>query len=68
MCPHPGVPIGGRLIRRNRDSLGFPVDSVVEFECNLGLVLEGERTQVCLRYQEWSGNGAPRCIGKNYGC
>jgi len=65
MCPHPGIPIGGRLIKRShRNNFGFPVDTMIEFECENGLVLEGERRQLCLRYQEWSGNGAPQCISK----
>ena len=58
-CPHPGVPIAGRLYGND-----FSVGSVVTFSCDPGYVMEGDSRQTCLEFKQWSGDGAPQCKGK----
>ena len=58
-CSHPGIPINGKL---NMTS-DFSIGSLVEFECNRGYVMIGDSEQECLFFLQWSGNGAPKCIG-----
>ncbi|XP_076821631.1 uncharacterized protein LOC143468357 isoform X1 [Clavelina lepadiformis] len=57
-CPHPGIPINGRL------TLGgnFSVGDFVEFECDPDYVMVGEARQECYYFLEWSGGGSPKCI------
>nr|XP_039270145.1 complement factor B-like [Styela clava] len=64
-CPHPGIPIGGKLFRFAGD-VEFPVGRKVEFSCNDGLVMIGEASQQCLFFKQWSGNGAPQCVDPKY--
>nr|XP_039270340.1 complement factor B-like [Styela clava] len=61
-CPHPGVPINGRLIGDD-----FSIDSTVRFGCDRGYVLYGDQEQTCLWIKEWSGAGiAPTCVDPRY--
>ena len=62
-CPHPGIPIGGYM-KGFAGDYGFVVGGEVEFSCWDGLVLVGEKKQECLFIKEWSGDGAPDCVGK----
>ena len=59
-CSHPGIPINGNLQNATRN---FPIGSIVEFDCDEGYVMIGERIQECLYFLEWSGRGAPDCVG-----
>ena len=59
-CPHPGVPVNGRLLQERN----FSVGAVVSFRCNPGYAMVGERRQTCLYFLQWSGNGAPKCISE----
>ncbi|XP_076811265.1 complement factor B-like [Clavelina lepadiformis] len=61
-CPHPGVPINGKLLRHR----GFGVGSVVEFQCNRGYAMIGERRQECLYFLQWDGDGAPLCVDPRF--
>ncbi|XP_077968862.1 complement factor B-like [Styela clava] len=61
-CPHPGVPINGRLIGDD-----FSIGSTVRFKCDYGYVLYGDEEQTCLWFKEWSENGiAPTCVDPRY--
>ncbi|XP_077974650.1 uncharacterized protein LOC120329810 isoform X2 [Styela clava] len=61
-CPHPGVPINGRLIGDD-----FTIGSTVRFRCDFGYVLYGDEEQTCLWMKEWSGTGiAPTCVDSRY--
>ncbi|XP_039252524.2 complement factor B-like [Styela clava] len=61
-CPHPGVPIDGRLIGDD-----FSIGSTVRFRCDYGYVLYGDEKQTCLWMKEWSGTGiAPTCVDPRY--
>ncbi|XP_039270387.2 complement factor B-like [Styela clava] len=61
-CPHPGVPINGRLIGDD-----FTVDSTVRFGCDYGYVLYGDEEQTCLWFKEWNGTGiTPTCVDPRY--
>ena len=60
-CPHPGIPVGGRLLNHKN----FAEGTWVEFSCNDNLVMIGKRRQLCLQFLEWSHGGAPLCIGKH---
>ena len=59
-CFHPGIPIHGNLRNVTQN---FRIGSVVEFECDEGYVLVGDMIQECMYFLEWSGKGAPDCIG-----
>jgi len=59
-CPHPGVPINGRLISASNFSIG----GAVEFECDSGYLMIGDEKQTCLYALQWSDGGAPQCLGK----
>ncbi|XP_060583876.1 LOW QUALITY PROTEIN: serine-rich adhesin for platelets-like [Ruditapes philippinarum] len=39
----------------------YKVDSVIDYSCQSGYVLEGYRSRVCLKSGQWSGS-APKCI------
>ncbi|XP_077969392.1 complement factor B-like isoform X2 [Styela clava] len=64
-CPHPGIPIGGYM-KGFAGDYDFVVGAKVEFSCQDGLVLVGERKQKCLFVKEWSGDGAPDCVDPKY--
>ena len=49
-CPHPGIPINGRLTQGEN----FSVGNFVEFECDPGYVMIGEARQECYYFLEWS--------------
>ncbi|XP_076821429.1 uncharacterized protein LOC143468237 isoform X2 [Clavelina lepadiformis] len=57
-CPHPCIPINGRLTQGGN----FSVGNFVEFECDPGYVMVGEARQECYYFLEWSGGGSPKCI------
>jgi len=59
-CPNPGIPVNGYVVS---DSEGYNVGSAVEFACDPGYAMVGERRQECLFFLQWSGGGAPKCIG-----
>ncbi|CAK8674354.1 unnamed protein product [Clavelina lepadiformis] len=61
-CPHPGVPINGNLLTRSN----FTVGTMVEFECDEGYSMIGDRQQECFYFLQWSDGGAPKCIDPRY--
>ncbi|CAK8674344.1 unnamed protein product [Clavelina lepadiformis] len=61
-CPHPGVPIKGNLLTRSN----FTVGAMVEFECDEGYSMIGDRQQECFYFLQWSDGGAPKCIDPRY--
>ncbi|XP_076821816.1 sushi, von Willebrand factor type A, EGF and pentraxin domain-containing protein 1-like isoform X2 [Clavelina lepadiformis] len=61
-CPHPGVPINGNLLTRSNFTMG----AMVEFECDEGYSMIGDRQQECLYFLQWSDGGAPKCIDPRY--
>ncbi|XP_076823257.1 uncharacterized protein LOC143469448 [Clavelina lepadiformis] len=61
-CPHPGVPINGNLLTRSN----FTVGAMVEFECDEGYSMIGDRQQECFYFLQWSDGGAPKCIDPRY--
>lgn len=61
-CPHPGIPINGELKGLGEEG-DFAVKKVVKFKCNEGYVMDGDEEQECLFFKQWSGEGAPKCVG-----
>ncbi|XP_076821895.1 complement C2-like isoform X2 [Clavelina lepadiformis] len=61
-CPHPGVPINGNLLTRSN----FTVGTMIEFECDEGYSMIGDRQQECFYFLQWSDGGAPKCIDPRY--
>ncbi|XP_076811204.1 uncharacterized protein LOC143455431 [Clavelina lepadiformis] len=61
-CPHPGVPINGVILAGR----GFGVGRRVQFECDPGYTMTGEKNQECLYFLQWSGGGVPKCINPRY--
>ena len=57
-CPIPPIPDEGFVINFGRR---YPV--ILEYYCNNGYVLKGNRTVKCLKNQTWDKE-FPACIGK----
>ena len=57
-CPRVQAPTNG-IMRGN----SFTFRNTLEFECNLGYLLQGDSVIECLNTAKWSGN-KPTCIRK----
>ncbi|XP_073244344.1 sushi, von Willebrand factor type A, EGF and pentraxin domain-containing protein 1-like isoform X3 [Porites lutea] len=55
-CGHPGVPVHGKI-----NSYVFSYNSSVEYSCNPGYAIVGQKKRVCQANQTWTGS-LPRCI------
>ena len=59
-CPNPGVPVHGRLLSDSNFSIG----GIVQFKCDPGYLMIGDKQQTCMLALQWTDGGAPLCVGK----